>query len=53
MTKTDTITPIISAHCCRYGVAPIRKPVFRSCEVAPAFAAATQTTPPMVIASAE
>src|SRR5215208_4645898 len=31
----------------------MRKPVLRSCDVAPAFAAATQTTPPIVIASAE
>ena len=53
ITNTETMTPIISAHCWRYGVAPIRNPVFRSCEVAPAFAAATQTTPPMMIASAE
>ena len=33
-------------------MAPIRKPVFRSCEVSPASAEAMQTTPPMVIANA-
>ena len=32
--------------CCRMGVAPTRKPVFRSCEVAPAIDAAMQTTAP-------
>ena len=34
------------------GVAPMRNPVLRSCEVSPAFAAAMHTTPPMVMASA-
>ena len=41
-----------SASCCFHGVAPIRKPVFRSCEVSPALAEAMQTTPPIVMASA-
>ena len=45
-------TPISSASCCFHGVAPIRKPVFRSCDVSPAFADAMQTTPPIVMASA-
>ena len=53
MATTDTVTPTISASCCLAGVAPTRKPVFRSCEVLPAFADAIQTTPPIVIASAE
>ena len=46
------MTPTISAICCFHGVAPMRKPVFRSCEVSPALEAAMQTTPPMVMASA-
>ncbi len=52
MTKVETTTPIMRASCCFHGVAPMRKPVFRSCEVSPALEAATQTTPPMVMASA-
>ena len=32
--------------CWYFGVAPTRKPVLRSCEVAPAMAAAMQTTAP-------
>src|SRR6185437_11192152 len=52
-TNTDVITPIISASCCLEGVAPTRYPVFKSCEVPPAFDDATHTTPPMVSASAE
>ena len=44
--------PMSNASCCLHGVAPIRKPVFRSCEVSPALADAMQTTPPMVMASA-
>ena len=32
--------------CCFRGVAPTRKPVFRSCDVAPAFAAAMHTRAP-------
>src|SRR6185312_13194675 len=35
------------------GVAPTRNPVFRSCDVLPAFAEAMQTTPPIVMARAE
>ena len=35
--NVETRTPIISASCCFHGVAPTRKPVFRSCEVSPAF----------------
>src|SRR5579863_2955509 len=51
--NTEVITPIISASCCFEGVAPTRKPVFKSCEVPPALDDATHTTPPMVSASAE
>ena len=51
ITTVEITTPIISASCCFQGVAPIRKPVFRSCDVSPAFDAAMQTTLPMVIAS--
>ena len=50
--KTETITPTITAICCFQGVAPIRNPVLRSCDVSPALAAAMHTTPPIVIASA-
>ena len=52
ITTVEITTPIMSANCCFHGVAPMRKPVFRSCEVSPAFDAAMQTTPPIVIASA-
>ena len=34
------------AICCARGVEPIRKPVFRSCEVVPPLEAAMQTMPP-------
>src|SRR5215469_972580 len=51
--NTEVITPIISASCCFEGVAPTRYPVFKSCEVPPAFDDATHTTPPIVSASAE
>src|SRR6187551_151691 len=36
--------------CCELGVAPTRNPVFKSCEVAPAMAAAMHTTDPTQIA---
>src|ERR1700677_3263680 len=52
MEKMETITPIMMAICCFNGVAPMRYPVLRSCEVSPAFEAAMQTTPPMVMARA-
>src|SRR6185437_5279878 len=52
MEKTQTMTPTITASCCFQGVAPTRKPVFRSCEVSPALAEAMQTSPPMLMASA-
>src|SRR3954452_5277621 len=35
-------------NCCFAGVAPTRNPVFRSCEMSPAFDAAMQTTVPTV-----
>src|SRR5438270_11078288 len=49
---TETATPISNPICCLRGVAPTRKPVFKSWEVLPAFAEAMQTTPPMVNARA-
>src|ERR1700735_4011005 len=52
MEKMETMTPIMMAICCFHGVAPMRYPVLRSCEVSPAFEAAMQTTPPMVMARA-
>ena len=51
MTTADTTTPIISPICCFLGVAPTRKPVFRSWEVSPAMAAMTQMMPPMTMAA--
>src|ERR1051325_2918286 len=53
MATTETVTPTIRAICCLAGVAPTRKPVFKSCDVLPALADAMQTTPPMVMARAE
>jgi hypothetical protein len=44
------VTPTRSPICWRRGVAPTRNPVFKSCEVAPAFAAATQTMAPTMSA---
>src|SRR3954451_2597507 len=35
-------------NCCLAGVAPTRNPVFKSCEMSPAFEAAMQTTVPTV-----
>ena len=52
MTATDASAPTSSATCWRQGVAPTRKPVLRSLLVAPALAAAMQTTPPTVSATA-
>ena len=46
MTSDEVITPIIRPICWWRGVAPTRKPVLRSCEVAPALAAAMQTMAP-------
>ena len=40
--------PISWPSCCRAGVAPTRYPVFRSCEMSPAFDAAMATTVPTV-----
>src|SRR5438552_11582321 len=42
----ETIAPTNNDNCWYLGVAPIRKPVFKSCDVAPALAAAIQTIPP-------
>src|SRR5216683_3659238 len=52
MEKMETMTPIMMAICCFQGVAPMRWPVLRSCEVSPALEAAMQTTPPIVMARA-
>ena len=38
--------PIRIETCCQRGVAPTRKPVFKSCEVVPPLEAAMQTMPP-------
>ena len=46
MTKAEAATPMSSPICCARGVAPTRKPVLRSCVVAPPFAAAMATMPP-------
>ena len=43
-------TPISKPICCLTGVAPTRYPVFRSCDVAPAFAEAMQTNDPTISA---
>ena len=45
-TRALAAAPIRMAICCALGVAPIRKPVLRSCEVVPPFDAAIQTIPP-------
>ena len=50
ITSADTATPINSPICCLYGVAPTKKPVFKSCEVSPEIAAITQITVPIEIA---
>src|SRR4051812_34976012 len=52
MTSVAATTPTIRPICCERGVAPTRNPVFKSCEVAPALAAATQTTAPIDSATA-
>ena len=36
-------TPTSCAYCCILGVAPTSRPVFKSCDVSPAVAAAQQT----------
>jgi hypothetical protein len=46
MTSADVATPMISPICWETGVAPTMNPVLRSCDVAPAIAAAMQTTAP-------
>ena len=45
MTRADVSAPTRIATCCFQGVAPTRKPVFRSCEVVPPLDDAMQTTP--------
>ena len=45
MTRAEVNAPIRIATCCFQGVAPTRKPVFRSCEVVPPLDDAMQTTP--------
>src|SRR5439155_9333609 len=46
ITSALAAAPIKMAICWYFGVAPSRKPVFKSCEVDPPFDAATQTIPP-------
>jgi len=52
MISVENVTPSMSPTCWRDGVAPRRNPVFRSCEVAPAFADPMQTTAPIERATA-
>jgi hypothetical protein len=51
ITIVETTTPMTSPICWRIGVAPTRKPVFKSWLVAPAFAAAMHTIAPTHSAS--
>jgi hypothetical protein len=46
MNNAETAAPAMIASCWYLGVAPSRKPVFRSCEVVPPFEAAMQTMAP-------
>src|SRR5258708_39091230 len=46
ITAAATATPMSRPICWYFGVAPTRYPVLRSCEVAPALAAAMHTMPP-------
>ncbi len=41
--QADEIEPTMIANCWYLGVAPMRKPVFKSCEVVPPLEEATQT----------
>ena len=45
-TSAEASAPMRIAICWNLGVAPTRKPVFRSCEVVPPFDAAMQTMAP-------
>ena len=45
MTMAEVKAPTRIATCCFQGVAPTRKPVFRSCDVVPPLDDAMQTTP--------
>ncbi len=47
----DVNAPNNSPSCCFLGVAPSKKPVFKSCDVSPAIDAAIATTQPTVIAA--
>src|SRR6188768_4315345 len=46
-TSADASAPTRIAICCRHGVPPTQKPVFKSCDVVPPFEAAMQTMPPI------
>src|SRR5881396_1748716 len=48
MAQQANAAPMNCPNCCLAGVAPTRNPVFRSCEMSPAFDAAMQTTVPTV-----
>jgi hypothetical protein len=50
ITSAEEIAPTRIAHCWYLGVAPTRKPVFRSWDVVPPFEEATQTTAATVMA---
>ena len=45
MTSAEVSAPTRMATCCFHGVAPTRKPVFKSCDVVPPLDDAMQTTP--------
>src|SRR4051794_4683657 len=47
MITAEERAPMRIDHCCHFGVAPRRKPVFKSCEVVPPLEDAMQTTPPI------
>src|ERR1700693_78051 len=52
MTSVEVRTPMMKPLCWLRGLSPIKYPVFRSCDVAPALAAATQTIAPTHSATA-
>src|SRR6516225_1560613 len=44
ITRADVSAPTRIEYCCGFGVAPMRNPVLRSCDVVPPFDEAMQTT---------
>jgi hypothetical protein len=51
MASAEVMAPIMMEICCRFGVAPTRKPVLRSWLVVPANAAETAITAAMEMAA--